>query len=151
MPRDRVMLSVHSYAWSGPGAWSPKAFTAGVVHGLLTLRDWASGLSLYGEMLGPNNSQQQQQQGASDATSSSSSNAAATTLEQQFDKEWGWCLKEDVVPVRVHCLHEHNFPSCARYKFLCSLFAHVLFVSLLLPSPSPRLVFLWCRGCTRRI
>lgn len=75
------MLSLHAYGWSGPGAWSPKAFTAGVVHGLLSFRDWASGLSLYGEMLG-------------------SHGDAAVTLEQQFDKEWGWCLDDDVVPVR---------------------------------------------------
>jgi len=112
VPRDRVMLSVHSYAWSGPGAWSPKAFTAGVVHGLLSLRDWATGLSLYGEMLGPNNnsyntsgnnnsssnSHCQQQASSSDLAAAASS--TTTTLEQQFDKEWGWCLKEDVVPVR---------------------------------------------------
>jgi len=108
------MLSVHSYAWSGPGAWSPKAFTAGVVHGLLSLRDWASGLSLYGEMLRSNNinssgnhNNSQQQLASGDAAAAASSSSTATTLEQQFDKEWGWCLKEDVVPVRLSCLHMH--------------------------------------------
>ena len=28
-PRDRFVVGVHSYAWSGPGAWSPRAFTGG--------------------------------------------------------------------------------------------------------------------------
>ena len=65
------------YAWSGPGAWSPKSFTSGLAKALLQARDWASGLSLYGELLGGN----------------------AGGLEAQMDKEWGWILDYDVAPV----------------------------------------------------
>jgi len=64
------------YAWSGPGAWSPKSFTSGLAKALLQARDWASGLSLYGELLGPDGG-----------------------LEAQMDKEWGWLLDYDVAPV----------------------------------------------------
>ena len=51
MPRARVVLCLHAYAWSGPGAWSPKQFTQGLVKKIMQARDTWQGLSLYGEMV----------------------------------------------------------------------------------------------------
>lgn len=74
IPRDRLVLSVHAYAWSGPGAWSPKAFLPGVVSWVFVGADYLSNKSLYGEM-------------------------EHSVLEQQLDLEWGFCLDQDLCPV----------------------------------------------------
>lgn len=75
VPRERIMLSLHSYSWSGPGFWSPKAFVgSGVTWAAFQAYDSMMSRSLYGELEeGP--------------------------LAQHMDAEWGFCLEEGLCPV----------------------------------------------------
>lgn len=35
VPRDRIVLALHMYSWSGPGSWLPKSFTKGIAKAFL--------------------------------------------------------------------------------------------------------------------
>mmetsp|Transcript_23214 Transcript_23214/g.39650 ORF Transcript_23214/g.39650 Transcript_23214/m.39650 type:complete len:867 (+) Transcript_23214:90-2690(+) len=74
IPRDRFLLALHMYAWSGPGSWSPKAFTGRVTRTFLHAVDYVGKRSLYGEL------------GDED-------------FEQQMDREWGFVLEQNICPV----------------------------------------------------
>lgn len=74
VPRDCIVLAVHMYSWSGPGAWNPKCFTPTPVRDVLEIVDFFAGSKLYGEM-------------------------SSRELEQAMDAEWGFCLDEDICPV----------------------------------------------------
>ncbi|CAJ1335270.1 unnamed protein product [Effrenium voratum] len=74
VPRDRIVLSVHMYAWSGPGSWSPKHFMPVVLRSFFDVVDYVGSRSLYGEM-------------------------SEELLEQQMDQDFGFCLNEDICPV----------------------------------------------------
>ncbi|CAE8726758.1 unnamed protein product [Polarella glacialis] len=74
IPRDRMVLSLHMYAWSGPGSWSPKAFTGTVMRALFHVYDYVGSRALYGEM-------------------------GDKELEEQMDREFGFCLDQDICPV----------------------------------------------------
>lgn len=74
VPRDRIVLAVHMYAWSGPGAWSPKHFMPGVLRSFFDVVDYVGARSLYGEM-------------------------SQEALEEQMDKDFGFCIDEDICPV----------------------------------------------------
>jgi len=74
VPRDRIVLAVHMYAWSGPGSWSPKHFLPGILKSFFNAVDYVSGRELYGEM-------------------------SQEVLEQQMDKDFGFCLDQDICPV----------------------------------------------------
>mmetsp|Transcript_11175 Transcript_11175/g.25007 ORF Transcript_11175/g.25007 Transcript_11175/m.25007 type:complete len:844 (+) Transcript_11175:30-2561(+) len=73
VPRERIVLSLHMYAWSGPGKWSPKEF-AGKAKFVLQFIDYVGNRALYGEL-------------------------SETQLWEQMDKEWGFCLSQDLCPV----------------------------------------------------
>jgi len=95
VPRSRIVLGVHCYAWSGPGHWSPKQFTSGALKLLLQARDWASGLSLYGEMT----AMPPPELSIPFPAAASSSTSASSCLETQLEAEFGWVLDQGVCPV----------------------------------------------------
>jgi len=74
VPRDRIVLALHMYAWSGPGSWSPKHFMPGVLRSVFDVVDYVGARSLYGEM-------------------------SQDALEEQMDKDFGFCIDEDICPV----------------------------------------------------
>ncbi|CAK9009845.1 4-beta-glucanase), partial [Durusdinium trenchii] len=74
VPRDRIVLSVHMYAWSGPGAWSPKHFMPGLLRSVFDVVDYVGARALYGEM-------------------------GQAALETQMDQDFGFCIDEDLCPV----------------------------------------------------
>lgn len=74
VPQDRVVLALHMYAWSGPGSWSPKAFTRHVTNAVLRAADFVRSRSLYGEF-------------------------PESALYAQMDAEFGFCLDQDICPV----------------------------------------------------
>jgi hypothetical protein len=80
IPKDRVVLALHTYAWSGPGTWSPRHFTGGFIKSLLSARDWMSGLCLYGEY-------------------------SDKDFERQMDLEFGWVLQQ----VRERSAHKNKY------------------------------------------
>lgn len=98
VPRDRMMLALHMYAWSGPDSWSPKCFTGTMLWALFHARDYITSRSLYGEL---------------------DDNA----LDEQMDREWGFCLNQDICPVWLSefgcCLNNQNefrwFEAMCRY------------------------------------
>lgn len=74
VPKDRIVLALHSYAWSGPGCWTPKHFTGGPVNMLLHAVDWIGDKKLYGEL-------------------------EESQLHALMDTEWGRFLDEDLCPI----------------------------------------------------